>query len=231
MSAQPATHWRVLLDTQAVCDTAIQRIAQAASQALAERGAFHIVLAGGGTPKAVYEALPALPTDWSRWHVYYGDERCLPPEHAERNSRMAWQAWLSQVAVPAGQHHIMPAELGPVRAAERYAGVVSGVRFDLTLLGLGEDGHTASLFPGNPLGDAAGSADVLAVSNAAKPPPERVSLSAACLSRSREVIFLVSGTGKRDAVRRWRAGEDIPAAHIHCGVGVDVLLESASLPQ
>lgn len=230
MSERVAAHWHVLPDALAVRDAALQRIAQAASQALAERGAFHIVLAGGSTPKAVYEALPALQTDWSRWHIYYGDERCLPPEHAERNSRMAWQAWLSRVAVPASQHHVMPAELGPERAADSYAASVSGVRFDLTLLGLGEDGHTASLFPGNPAGDEPGAPDVLAVSNAAKPPPERVSLSAACLSRSSAVIFLVTGAGKREAVQRWQSGGDIPAAHVRCAAGVDVLLERAVLP-
>lgn len=231
MNRKVATRWRVLPDAQAVRDHAVQCIAQAAAEALAERGAFHIVLAGGSTPRAVYQALAGLQTDWLRWHVYYGDERCLPPEHAERNSQMAWQAWLVHVPLPAAQNHVMAAELGPVRAAERYASAVAGVRFDLVLLGLGEDGHTASLFPGNPLGNEPGAADVLPVSNAAKPPPERVSLSAMCLSRSRRVVFLVTGAGKREAVARWRAGEAIPAAQVGCEAGVEVLLEQAALPR
>ncbi len=230
MSRKVVTRWRVLPDALAVRDHAVQCIAQAAAKALTERGAFHIVLAGGSTPRAVYQALAGLQTDWQNWHVYYGDERCLPPEHAERNSQTAMQAWLAHVPLPAVQHHVIAAELGPERAAEQYAGAVAGVNFDLVLLGLGEDGHTASLFPGNPLGNEPGAADVLPVNNAAKPPSARVSLSVACLSRSRQVVFLVTGAGKREAVARWRAGEAIPAAQVRCEKGVEVLLEQAALP-
>ena len=97
------------------------------------------------------------------------------------------------------------------------------------LLGLGEDGHTASLFPGHEWGTAPGSPDTLAVFDAPKPPPQRVSLSAARLSRARQVIFLVSGQSKQRAVAAWRAGKDIPARTIRPAVGVDVLVESALL--
>ncbi len=101
--------------------------------------------------------------------------------------------------------------------------------FDLTLLGLGEDGHTASLFPGREWGTEPDSPDALAVLDAPKPPAQRVSLSAARLSRSRQVIFLVSGESKRDALARWRASENIPARAIAPEKGVDVLVESALL--
>jgi 6-phosphogluconolactonase len=101
--------------------------------------------------------------------------------------------------------------------------------FDLVLLGLGEDGHTASLFPGHEWGTAPGSPDVLAVFDAPKPPQQRVSLSAARLSRARQVIFLVSGESKREAVAEWRAGKNIPARAIVPTAGVDVLVESALL--
>ncbi len=97
------------------------------------------------------------------------------------------------------------------------------------LLGLGEDGHTASLFPMHDWGAAPDSPDVLAVFDAPKPPPQRVSLSAARLSRAREVLFLVAGESKRDAVKRWRAGEQLPAAAIQPAAGVDVLVESVLL--
>ena len=223
--------WKTFDDGGALRQAAFDAVMQCAANAIAERGRFLIVLAGGNTPRDVYAMLREASTDWSKWHVYYGDERCLAPDHADRNSRMAEDSWLRHVAIPAQQVHAIPAELGPDLAAQAYHAVLADAgAFDLVLLGLGEDGHTASLFPGQAWDGGAGEA-AIAVRNAPKPPPERVSLSAACLSRSREVIFLVSGTAKRDAVRRWRAGEDIPAAHIHCGVGVDVLLESASLPQ
>jgi 6-phosphogluconolactonase len=97
---------------------------------------------------------------------------------------------------------------------------------DLVLLGLGEDGHTASLFPGHDWGVVPNSPDVLAVFDAPKPPPQRVSLSAARLSRAREVLFLVEGASKRDAVARWRMGADIPARSVRPSAGVDVLVEA-----
>jgi 6-phosphogluconolactonase len=97
------------------------------------------------------------------------------------------------------------------------------------LLGFGEDGHTASLFPGRDWGVAASAPDALAVLHAPKPPPQRVSLSAARLSRTREMLFLVEGEAKRSAVTQWRMGADIPARAIHPEAGVDVLVESALL--
>jgi 6-phosphogluconolactonase len=101
--------------------------------------------------------------------------------------------------------------------------------FDLVLLGLGEDGHTASLFPGHDWGVRSDAPDVIAVFDAPKPPPQRVSLSAARLSRAREVLFLVEGIAKRDAVARWRMGANIPARSIRPRAGVDVLVESRLL--
>jgi 6-phosphogluconolactonase len=115
-------------------------------------------------------------------------------------------------------------------AAQQYSTVLRAVGdFDLVLLGIGEDGHTASLFPGHDWGAAPGSPDTLAVFDAPKPPPQRVSLSAARLSRARQVIFLVSGESKRKAVEAWRAGKDIPAQAIRPAAGVDVLVESVLL--
>src|SRR6185295_18060576 len=109
-----------------------------------------------------------------------------------RNSRMADEAWLDHVVVPARRRHPIRAELGAEAAARAYCASLEAVAmFDLVLLGLGEDGHTASLFPGHDWGEAPDAPDVLAVFDAPKPPLERVSLSAARLSRAREVLFLV----------------------------------------
>ena len=143
---------------------------------------------------------------------------------------MAGEAWLDHVFIPTVQFHAIPAELGAVRAAQLYGETLHAVgEFDLVLLGLGEDGHTASLFPDHEWGAAPGSPDTLAVFDAPKPPPQRVSLSAARLSRARQVIFLVSGASKRRAVAEWRAGKDIPARAIKPAAGVDVLVESVLL--
>ena len=188
------------------------------------------MLAGGDTPRAVYALLRGAKVAWSAWHVYFGDERCLPANDPGRNSRMADETWLDHVTIPQSQRHAIPAELGATRAALAYQESLRPVGvFDLVLLGLGEDGHTASLFPGRDWGTAPDSPDALAVFDAPKPPPERVSLSAARLSRARQVIFLVAGESKRNAVAAWRAGSPIPASAITPPSGVDVLVESGLL--
>jgi 6-phosphogluconolactonase len=196
--------------------TAAQTLLDSARHAIAERGAFHIVLAGGSTPRGVYRLLKNAGADWSAWHIWFGDERCLPPGNTERNSRMAAEVWLDIVtAIPREQIHPIPAELGAEAAAAVYASALKNVgEFDLVLLGLGEDGHTASLFPEHELGAEENAPDALAVYDAPKPPPERVSLSAQRLNRARRVIFLVAGESKQEAMRQWREGVAIPAAAI-----------------
>jgi len=222
--------WHAVADELALQQAAIETILASAAQAIHERGRFHLVLAGGNTPRGIYHGLPTVQTDWSAWHIYFGDERCLPPADPERNSRMAAEVWLDRVPIPAFHLHTIPGELGAVQAARMYAETLWAVGdFDLVLLGLGEDGHTASLFPDHEWGATPGSPDTLAVLDAPKPPPQRVSLSAARLSRTRQVIFLVSGESKHRAVAEWRAGKDIPARAIMPAAGVDVLVESALL--
>jgi 6-phosphogluconolactonase len=202
----------------------------AADGAIRARGQFHVVLAGGDTPRTVYALLSEARADWSGWHIWYGDERCVPADDPQRNSRMADEAWLEHVAIPERQRQPIPAELGATRAARAYAEVLRPLgEFDLVLLGLGEDGHTASLFPGHDWGTASGSPDTLAVLDAPKPPRERVTLSGARLSRARQVMFLVAGESKRPAVAAWRAGEPLPARAITPASGVDVLVESRLL--
>lgn len=229
-AASQQVRWHPVDSADALARCGALRILRAARRALRARGCFRIVLAGGRTPRAVYRLLRDARTDWSRWHIYFGDERCLPRRAAGRNSRMATDAWLGAVPVPGSRIHVIPAERGARAAARAYAAVLRCVgEFDLVLLGLGEDGHTASLFPGRDRGAARGAPDALAVLDAPKPPPERVTLSAARLSRAREVLFLVEGAGKRAAVARWRAGTDLPAAAIRPAAGVDVLVEARLL--
>jgi 6-phosphogluconolactonase len=229
-TAAGGCRWHAAADQSVLREMAKTTILASAARAIHERGQFHIVLAGGNTPRAIYRELRTAETDWSSWHLYFGDERCLPPGDSSRNSHMAEEAWLAHVPIPRLQLHVIPAELGAIRAAQGYSETLRTVGdFDLVLLGLGEDGHTASLFPGHDWGAAAGSPDTLAVLDAPKPPPQRVSLSAARLSRARQVNFLVSGALKHEAVAGWRAGAEIPARAIRPAAGVDVLVESALL--
>lgn len=225
-----ATRWHPVADAPALARAACARIRARATAAIALRGDFRIVLAGGGTPRATYELMRGADADWARWHVYYGDERCLPADDAERNSVMAADAWLDHVAIPAAQRHAIPAEQGARAAAAAYARTLQAVgEFDLVLLGLGEDGHIASLFPGHDWGTRRDAPAVLAVHAAPKPPPDRVSLGAARLSNTRAALFLIAGAGKRNAVRAWRRGDHMPAGAIRPTNGVDVLVERALL--
>ena len=222
--------WHGYSTTTELEQAAAQAILHAAQQAIGQRRAFHIVLAGGTSPRRVYELLRKADTDWAAWHVYFGDERCLPPDHAERNSRMAAQAWLDHVAIPANQIHSIPAEMGAEAAAQAYARTVKGIeQFDLVLLGLGEDGHTASLFPGHELGKAPDAPAAIAVFNSPKPPPQRVSLSAYRLGAAHQVMFLVTGAAKQQAIMDWRNRVSIPATAITPANGVDVYLEATLL--
>lgn len=206
--------------TFADADTLVTRLAdalgEAADAAIAARGVFHLVLAGGSTPAALYRTLAHRHAGDERWHVWYGDERCVAADHPERNSVMIEAAWLSASRIPPENRRPMPAERGPHVAAAHYADWLDGVAdFDVVLLGMGEDGHTASLFPKHDWGELPDSADVLAVYGAPKPPPERVSLSAARLNRSQRVWFVITGEGKREALQRWKAGEALPIAAVH----------------
>lgn len=198
-------------DLSALSHAVALRIAELAGNAIAARGAFHLALAGGSTPRRCYEYLRELPVDWAQVHIYFGDERCLPVGDAERNDTMAREALLKHVAIPTENIHAIAAESGAVLAAAAYAHVLPA-RLDLVLLGLGEDGHTASLFPGNPANDLA--AAVVAVFDAPKPPPERVSLGMSTLNAARHKLFLVAGVGKREPLERIVQGCPLPAAKI-----------------
>jgi 6-phosphogluconolactonase len=188
-----------------------QRIAQLAEQAIAARSVFKLALAGGETPRRCYEKLRQLNMDWEKIQIYFGDERCLPIGDAQRNDTMARAVLLDQVAIPADNIHSIPAEQGAHLAARHYAAVLEkSAPLDLILLGMGEDGHTASLFPDNP--ETVSSASVVAVFNAPKPPAERVSLGINSLNLARQKIFLVSGAAKRGALEQILLGNRLPAA-------------------
>jgi 6-phosphogluconolactonase len=219
---------RIMDDAEAVAREARARIEACARRCIAADGAFRLVLAGGTTPLAVYRDLARRSPDTSGWEIFFGDERCLTPEHADRNSRAARQAWLDASGIPASRIHVIPAEFGPREGAVRYAREIERWQpFDLVLLGMGEDGHVASLFPGHahPEADA-----VVGVTGAPKPPPERVSLNYATICAARERLLIVTGSAKRDAVSAWQQGAMLPVTRVaECGAGT-VLLDRAAAP-
>lgn len=214
------TRWKLFESIDALRHEVCEAIMQHASAAISKNGQFSIVLAGGNTPRAIYRLLRDMPTDWTKWHIYINDDRCLPVEHEDRNSLMVEQVWLSHVNIPVNQIHNIPAEMGPIEGAKAYAKTLENVgTFDLVLFGLGEDGHTASLFPGHAVDN---SADAVPVFNSPKPPAERITMSQNRLNNTNAAMFLVTGSGKQEAVDNWRNGVKIPAALITPACGVDV---------
>ncbi|MEO0439215.1 MAG: 6-phosphogluconolactonase, partial [Pseudomonadota bacterium] len=164
----------------------VTEIEREAKSAIDSRGAFHLVLAGGSTPGAVYERLATRSHHWPSWNFYFGDERCAPAGDELRNDTMARASLLDKIEVPDHCVFSIPAEHGPVVGAVEYSNSLKRVGyFDLVLLGLGEDGHTASLFPGNYWGEDSDCDSALPVTNSPKPPSDRVSMSVGRLSCSR----------------------------------------------
>lgn len=214
---------RVLADRAALQQAAAELIVQVAQARDAVAGNFTLVLAGGSTPAGLYRLLAQEPfrrqIAWERVWVVWGDERYVAPDDAESNYRLARETFLDSVPIPLGQVFPVPTHgADPSEAAQAYSHTVrrvldtSGGLFDMVLLGLGPDGHTASLFPHHPALDLDDDQEtlVVAVADAPKPPPWRISLTAHALNRARQVLFLVSGAEKADAVYEVVAGQPDP---------------------
>jgi 6-phosphogluconolactonase len=201
-----------------LAEAAARGFAERAAEAVARRGRFVVALAGGSTPKSTYEILArdhAESVDWSNVHVFFGDERTVPPDHEDSNYRAAREALLDHV--PVGSVHPMRGELPPERAAATYEEELWAFFeedppvFDLVMLGIGGDGHTASLFPETPAPEVT---DRLVVSN---PVPKldttRITLTAPVLNAAREVFFLVAGEDKAEALVEILEGDADPRAY------------------
>jgi 6-phosphogluconolactonase len=183
-----------------------------------------VALAGGSTPRHAYERLASLDYPWTDVDVFFGDERCVRPDHPDSNFRMAHEALLSKVAA---HLHRMPGESCDAAAYERELLDVLGPNpaLDLVILGLGEDGHTASLFPGDPAVEETDRLVVLVE----RPDHHRLTLTLPVLSTSPVAMFLVEGERKREAVRRLLTGGDIPAARV-ASDRVVILADPAAAP-
>lgn len=203
---------RVFTDKDALVDALSVHVGDLSRKAISARGCFNLVITGGQTVVPLYQQLAKLDTRWDAWNVYWSDERCLPPDHEERNSRRAFDGWLATSPIPRHQVFPIPAELGPDAAAELYEQSVSRAgRFDLVLLSLGDDGHIASLFgTGGPHDEE--KMDTVAVRNAPKPPSSRVSLSLRRLADTDEAILLAVGSGKHRVLKETFTGSHLPAA-------------------
>jgi 6-phosphogluconolactonase len=195
---------RVAADEREAAQLVAERLAEQA------RVGGSIVLTGGSTPRVAYELAAELGPDWSRVEVWWGDERCVPPDDDRSNYRMAKEALLARLERDAAAVHRMRGELGRDAGAEEYERELSGVgTFDLGLLGLGPDGHVASLFPGFPTLDVT-DRDVVGTEAGHEPFVDRITLTLPRICATRELLFLVAGEDKADAVERALAGEPSP---------------------
>lgn len=195
----------VLPDAQAVAEEAARRFAAVGRETIAARGRYAVALAGGQTPVLLYRLLASdawrevLP--WDRVHLFWGDERCVPPDHPDSNFGLAWREWLSHVDIPPANLHRVRCEAAPEQAAREYEEQLHSFfgeepAFDLIFLGVGEDGHTASIFPTTPA--VLETCRWAMVNHRLGDPTPRVTLTLPTLNAARHVVFLV--TGERKAV-------------------------------
>lgn len=198
----PSMHVEVHGDRAALVERALALVVERIQAAVAERGQCYIALAGGSTPKPLYEALAKANLPWPQLHVFWGDERYVPIDHPDSNAGMAKAAWLDQVAIPPAQIHAVPTDADTTAAAaDQYQTTLETVMgdspiFDVVLLGMGDDGHTASLFPHTP---ALGVSDRwVTVGNKGDNP--RITFTVPLINQSRCVLFLVSGANKQPAL-------------------------------
>ena len=200
----------VLDDKEKAAQAAAELVASLAEESVTSQGHFAIALSGGSTPRLLYQILASHAYRecimWNNWHVFWGDERCVPPDHVDSNYRTAREALLDQVPIPSARIHRMRGEIAPQKAAEEYEAVVREASqtptpsFDLILLGMGEDGHTASLFPGT---QALQEVRRLVVANwAPRLQAYRITFTLPLINAARAVVFLVADESKAEVLRR-----------------------------
>lgn len=199
----------------ALTKAALEYLLDAEYEAIETRGQFTLALSGGTTPRLLYMRMAEEPRfDWQRTHLFWSDERCVPPDDPQSNYRLAHEALLSKIAIPTGHVHRMKGELLPAQGADEYEADLKAffgeerARFDLILLGLGDDGHTASLFPGTA---ALKEEDRRVVANyVPRLDSWRLTLTYPLLNAARRVAFLVSGAGKRQILDDVLEGVYVP---------------------
>lgn len=206
-------NFKIYQDAEAVARAAADYLSEQIKTCVDKKGCCHVVLPGGTTPARCLKILEGKDLPWQKIHWYPGDERCLPEGDQERNDTM-----IKSMLFANGNHHEenfhpMPAELGPDDGAKQYNELLSSIdKVDIVVLGMGEDGHTASLFPGH---DLSANDVAIAVYNSPKPPPERISFSLQALQNADTRVVIATGSGKREALQKIEAGEALPVALVN----------------
>ncbi|MGO9489043.1 MAG: 6-phosphogluconolactonase [Solirubrobacteraceae bacterium] len=227
-------------DDETVARRAAAHVARVTRHAFEQRGVAHLAVSGGTTPGHTYELIGQDPPALQGVELWFADERCVPPEDEESNYRLVAQTLLAGGAIPPERVHRMQGELGPQQGADRYAIELAGrippppegvLVLDLIVLGIGPDGHVASLFPGSSTLSAGEHAICLPVTGSPKPPPERITLSLAVLRAARGCLLLATGPSKADAVNAM-LGEPTPhvPASLLARERLTVIVDDAAAP-
>jgi 6-phosphogluconolactonase len=227
-------------DAETAAARAAERVARLVAEAVDARGVAHLALAGGSTPRRCHEHLAELVRDFTHVHVWLSDERCVAPDDEDANFRMVRESLLDRVEIPEANVHPVAGERGPDAAADAYEADIrahvaetteAGVpMLDVVMCGIGEDGHTLSLFPGNPAVTVEDRL-VVGVRGAPKPPPERVSFTLELAHAARRTFLLAAGASKAEALASVLEGPDphVPASLLRFG-RLEVIADDAAAP-
>jgi len=205
-------NWLIFDDEMSLSKALAQEVLNIAKKSIFEKDCFSIVLTGGQSVLNLYKILSKSDSNWEKWHIYIGDERCVPMRHKDRNDQVINEIWLDNSTISKNNIHFIQAELGLIEAQKEYEKVLKKIdKFDVVLLSVGEDGHVASLFPNHSYPD---NKMVVIESNSPKSPKQRLSMSYKQLNKSNYIFKLLIGKSKQQAVHLLQKNTNLPMTKV-----------------
>ena len=205
-------NWLIFDDEMSLSEALAQEILNIAKKSISEKNCFSIVLTGGQSVLNLYKILSKSDSNWEKWYIYIGDERCVPMRHKDRNDQVINEIWLDNSTISKNNIHFIQAELGLIEAQKEYEKVLKKIdKFDVVLLSVGEDGHVASLFPNHSYPD---NKMVVIESNSPKSPKQRLSMSYKQLNKSNYIFKLLIGKSKQQAVHLLQKNTNLPMTKV-----------------
>jgi len=205
-------NWLIFDDEMSLSKALAQEVLNIAKKSIFEKDCFSIVLTGGQSVLNLYKILSKSDSNWEKWHIYIGDERCVPMRHKDRNDQVINEIWLDNSTISKNNIHFIQAELGLIEAQKEYEKVLKKIdKFDVVLLSVGEDGHVASLFPNHSYPD---NKMVVIESNSPKSPKQRLSMSYKQLNKSNHIFKLLIGKSKQQVVHLLQKTTNLPMTKV-----------------
>jgi len=205
-------NWLIFDDEMSLSEALAQEILNIAKKSIFEKDCFSIVLTGGQSVLSLYKILSKADSNWDKWHIYIGDERCVPMDHKDRSDRVINEIWLDNSAIPKKNIHFIKAELGLLEARVEYENTLKKIdKFDVVLLSMGEDGHIASLFPNHVYPEEQA---VVVENNSPKSPKQRISMSYQQLNKAHYIFKLIIGESKQQAVYLLQKDTSLPITKV-----------------